>query len=89
MFAIAALPSLLGPLISQFAPTSVAGWLNLALGIIVQGKNVKDRLAALDAEIRGFAERGEEPDEAWWARYRGQSDVAHGDIQDAARETGG
>lgn len=81
----AALPSLLLPIAGQFLPETVMKWLNIALGIIAQGKNVKDRLDALDAEIRGFAQRGEEPDEAFWQKYTIMSDAAHDAIQRAGR----
>lgn len=59
-------------------------YLNLALGIVVAGIDVEQKLAKLNDTVKAWAELGQDPPREWWAEYSMRSDAAHETIQSEA-----
>jgi len=80
----AALPSLSEQ--SALSVPSVLRFLNLALGIVATGVQVRAGLDALDQEIRRQVQSGRDPTAEEWQTIQTRAEAAHRRLQDAARD---
>ncbi len=79
----AALPSLLGAAATRFSDSTVFKWVNLALGIVIEGVEVKRKMGELNDMIQGFIDEDREPSADEWDQMLARSDAAHDVIQNA------
>ena len=79
----AALPSLMGIAEGVFSGSTVFKWVNLAMGIVIEGIEVRKRMAALDDQIKMFIAEDREPTADEWRSMMARSDAAHDIIQNA------
>lgn len=84
MNALLALPALLGQT-SLTSPATVQ-FINLALGIVVHGVAVAERLSALNDEVAYFVKEGRDPTAEEFAAMAGRVAAAGGDLRDAVNE---
>lgn len=61
-------------------------FLNLALGIVATGIQVRAGLAALDQEIQRLVQSGRDPTAEEWQAIQARAEDAHHRLQDAARD---
>lgn len=81
-----ALPALFGAALS---PSTIAGFFNLALGIIAAGIDVYDKLKALNQQVKVFVDEGRDPTPEEWEQLKIRSAAAHQTIQDEAERRRG
>jgi hypothetical protein len=86
MFALAlpALQMLLPMVASGFVKNETTmQYVNIALGVVVAGINVKAKLEELNSHIETMVEEERDPTEEEWAALLSRSDAAHDRIQGA------
>jgi len=79
-----ALPSLSEQ--TALSAPAVLRFLNLALGIVATGIQVRAGLDALDQEIQRQVQAGRDPSAEEWQAIQTRAEAAHHRLQDAARD---
>lgn len=82
MFALPALAQAAAS--ALFTSEATSKWINLALGIVMGGIDVANKMAALNAQIKSFVDANREPTPAEWDAMAARDAVADAKIEGAA-----